>query len=194
MQRRPSAIFGKLTMLVIFALMSRTVSAQVNAGSLSGTVQDSSGAVLPGASLTLQESTTGSELKTVASDAGVYNFVGLLPGTYTITVEREGFKRLIRSGIVLTTGQTYRIDLALELGAVAESVDVTATAPLLEERTNVYGTTEETQTLAKLPLQLGGGKRDPASYIDTIPGSQGGPWGGAGGSGVTNHINLSVGT
>jgi hypothetical protein len=48
--------------------------------------------------------------------------------------------------------------------------------------------------LAKLPLQLGGGKRDPASYIDTIPGSQGGPWGGAGGSGFTNNINGSVGT
>ena len=141
MQRRPSAIFGKLAMLVIFALMSRTVSAQVNAGSLSGTVQDSSGAVLPGALLTLRESTTGSELKTVAMTLA-HTFVGLLPGTYTITVERQGFKRLIRSGIVLTTGQTHRIDL-VRVGPGRRERDVTSTAPLLDERTNVRTTKKQ---------------------------------------------------
>ena len=87
--------------------------------------------------------------------------------------------------MVLGAGSSVRVDLTLTPGVVSEAVEVTATAPLLEERSSAYGVNVQTKTLDQLPLQLSGGKRSPYSFLLTVPGNTG--------SGGTSSINGAVG-
>ena len=145
---------------------------QLDRASLSGTITDPSGAVVPGAKVTALQTSTQALLSTVTNDSGVYNFIGLPIGDYTVTVEITGFSKMVRTGVVLRTGANVRVDLVLSVGANTEQVEVTAAAPLVEERTAAYGVAVETKTLNELPLQVNQGKRTPYSYLATIPGVQ----------------------
>src|SRR5712691_792785 len=87
---------------------------------LTGRVTDATGAVVPGTKLTLVNTATN-ETKAVTTGAnGEFTFLQLAPGQYTLTSEHDGFRKAVRSGIVLEVGQEARIDVSLELGAVTE--------------------------------------------------------------------------
>src|ERR1035437_7544464 len=105
-------------------------------GTLVGTVTDSTGAVMVGASVTVTNVATSFTSKTVTSAAGAYYVPYLAPGTYRLTVEGAGFKRSVSDGILVSAGEVPRIDVKLEVGAMAESVTVTAASPLLATETS----------------------------------------------------------
>jgi hypothetical protein len=121
-------------------------------GGIRGTVTDSSGAAVGTAKLTLTEQATGITRSTVSETGGGYSFPDLNPSTYSISVEKPGFKVLDRQNILVSTQEFLIVDLKLQVGAVTESVNVTAeSVPLLETENASTGQVIDNQKLADLP-------------------------------------------
>ncbi|MEZ5400313.1 MAG: carboxypeptidase regulatory-like domain-containing protein [Bryobacteraceae bacterium] len=140
---------------LVFCLIAAASAsyAQTSTGQITVTVLDASGAVVPGASVTLTGSETGELVRTLATDElGSATAPLLRPGAYTVAATREGFKRLERTGIVLRVADSLSLRLTLEPGGVTESVSVTAQAELLEERTHSVGQVVDDRTMQQLPL------------------------------------------
>lgn len=128
------------------------IQAQVTTGTISGTVRDTTGAVIPDARVTVQNTDTGAS-RTVESDtAGRYSAPSLGLGNYRVTVHKEGFQEEVRSGIVLTVGREAVVNFQLTVGAVTQSVEVTGEAPLLEGTTANLGALVDSRTMRELPL------------------------------------------
>ncbi len=144
-----------LYLAMIFALLlAATCSAQQITGSISGTVLDASGAVVPQATVTAANTATGFSQKTVSNGDGLYIFPTLPTGTYTITAEKEGFSKATLSGIVLQVYQKAVINVTLQTGRVTERVTVEARAPLIDTASASLGTEVETRAIQDLPLNL----------------------------------------
>ncbi|MBK5295427.1 MAG: TonB-dependent receptor, partial [Acidobacteriia bacterium] len=127
--------------------------AQTSTGQISVTVFDPSGAVVPGAAIQLTGSDTGELVRTlVANESGTATAALLRPGAYTVTVSREGFKRLERSGINLRVDDAIALRLTLDPGMVSESISVVAQAELLEQTTHSVGQVVDDRTMQQLPL------------------------------------------
>src|ERR1044072_8966667 len=99
-------------------------AAQIGSGTLRGSVVDQGDAAVPGATLTITAAGTNLSRATVTGKDGAYVVPGLAPGSYAVSIELNGFRPLIREGIRLSTGETVRLDLRLELGTVTERVTV----------------------------------------------------------------------
>ena len=104
------------------------LSAQTNEANLSGIVSDSSGSVIPGATVNLIDTTRGITRTAVSNETGAYQFPFVQPGTYDIEATLDGFKTLRREGLVLSAAQSARINLTLEVGGLTETVTVDASA------------------------------------------------------------------
>jgi len=129
--------FSLLAALVLAIAFPST--AQTFYGSILGTVTDSAGAVMPGANTTLTNEGTG-ERRSVATDStGNYRYVNLIPGTYRLDVEKDGFKRLDRPGIVVEVQNDVRIDVSLEVGQLVQTIEVKGQTPLLQTDTAALG-------------------------------------------------------
>lgn len=140
-----------VTALMVFLLISN-LSAQVTTGTISGTVRDSTGAVIPNAKVTIKHSATGASRTVRTNGAGRYSAPQLALGDYEAVVEADGFQSVVRSGITLTLGREAILDFALEVGAVSERVTVAGEAPLIQTTTaEVAGLVDERQVL-ELPL------------------------------------------
>src|SRR5262245_28717935 len=107
-------------------------SAQVASAELRGSILDSTGAAVGGAKVVALNTQTGVARDTISDATGNYVITLLPPGDYQITAEASGFRKLVQSGITLQINQQARLDLALQLGQVSETVEVTAQAPLLD--------------------------------------------------------------
>src|SRR5215475_12848413 len=117
----------------IFLLLSvSVVFAQTGTSNISGTVRDTNGASVPGASVTAKNDATGVTSTQVTTDAGVFAFSSLPVGKYTITIEKAGFKTLQKTGNVLEVGTPLTVDAALEVGQVSETVLVQSGAEQLQ--------------------------------------------------------------
>ncbi len=127
------------------------LSAQTFVGSLRGLIEDPAGALISGAKVTLRDEATGVVRDTVSTTAGEYVFAQLQPATYTVSVEASGFKKLERRGVIVGAAQQVGLDLHLELGAVSESVEVTAESPVIENATASNGQVLDTQQMEDLP-------------------------------------------
>ncbi|MFN2453120.1 MAG: TonB-dependent receptor domain-containing protein [Pyrinomonadaceae bacterium] len=121
-------------------------------GQIEGTVTDASGAVVPNAALTIVNIETGSTRTVNTDEAGVYRAPLLPLGTYRVTVEAPNFKKLVREGITLTTGQTATIALTLEAGGVSEVVTITQDAPLADPAKIDLGRVMNETEVRNLPL------------------------------------------
>src|SRR5262245_38444271 len=121
------------------ALAPCLAQAQVDTGAIVGTVRDKTGAVVPGAKVGVHETATNTDTAFVADAAGNYVATPLRIGVYAVSVEREGFKRQTRDGIVLRVQDRLRIDFELEPGELTEQVVVTAEAPLVQTETSSLG-------------------------------------------------------
>jgi len=142
---------GKL----IFAALLLTlvpVFAQQNTGTISGTVTDPQGAVLAGAQVVVIQSDTKAAFRTTTNESGNYIAPGLAVGRYEVQVEAKGFKKAVRTGIVLQVNQVARIDIAMELGQLTESVSVTAEAQLVDTGSATLGQVVENRRIQELPL------------------------------------------
>ncbi|MEK7404973.1 MAG: TonB-dependent receptor [Acidobacteriota bacterium] len=116
---------------LVLLLLPAIAAAQESRGSILGRVTDPSGAAVTGASVEVQNVDTNTSLKTSSNEAGNYQIPFLLPGNYTVRVEQTGFKKLERQGIRVSTNEAVTLNISLELGALTESVTVTAAPPLL---------------------------------------------------------------
>src|SRR5206468_1605062 len=107
---------------------ARGQSASAN---LTGTAKDPSGAVLPGVTITTVNAGTNDTRTTVTGSDGLYRLTNLTRGTYKVSAELQGFRTLTQQGILLTVGDTVRLDFVLEVGTVAETVTVQGQSPLI---------------------------------------------------------------
>jgi hypothetical protein len=121
-------------LMVVFLLtalplqtLAATVSAQTNSGRISGAVTDTAGASIVGATVKVTNDATALARTTTTDDSGFYVVTNLLPGVYTVLVERQGFKKAVQTGYTLVADGRLTVDVSLEAGAVSESVTVTAT-------------------------------------------------------------------
>jgi len=119
---------------------------------LVGTVTDSTGAAIAGAKLTVINTKTEFKFEGTTNAEGSYYVPYLPSGDYELTIEASGFKVYKRSGIQLRVGESPRINVQMELGAVTESISVTATAPLLETETSLSGAIMENRTFMRMPV------------------------------------------
>src|SRR5262245_32022286 len=117
--------------LAACALAAPGLHAQVLYGSIVGTVTDSSGLALPGATITVEQAETKYSRELVTDASGGYNFTAVPSGTYTISVKMNGFRTYSRN-VPVTLNSVARVDARLEIGQVAESVEVSAESPLLQ--------------------------------------------------------------
>jgi len=125
---------------------------QANTASIRGLVTDPSGAVVPGAHVTLVNTRTGVQTVTATNPAGEYLFEFLSPGAYTVEVRAAGFKTFTRENITLELARQLRIDVPVEPGQVTESINVAAQAPLVDTENGALGTTVQNQMVTALPL------------------------------------------
>jgi len=116
---------------MLLALCAAPVSAQDFRGSIIGRVNDSSGARLPGATVTATNTATNVGSTTTTNNDGSYSILYLTPGTYTVAVELAGFKRVVRDAVEVRIGDRLTLDFALDLGRLEETVSVRAESPLL---------------------------------------------------------------
>ena len=133
-------------------LLSQGALAQEFRATISGTITDPSGAVVPAAQVQVQETGTGTISRTTSNGAGEYVVPFLLPGDYSITVKAAGFQALKRSGIVLQAQEHPIINLQLTVGSASQTVTVTTQAPLLNQDNASIGDVISTSSVADLPL------------------------------------------
>lgn len=141
---------------LVFALVILTACsaalAQLGTGQIEGTISDPSGAVIPGATVTIRNLDTGSERVLTTDSGGRYRAVALPPGPYSVKVEHTGFQPLERSGLNVVVGTTISIDLTLEVKAVAEAVTVTEAAPVVEPEKTEVASTVRSEMVQNLPV------------------------------------------
>ena len=138
--------------LALCAVLSVPTAAQIGGGALAGTVVDQGGAGVPGATVTITAVGTNLSRTVMTGVDGEYLVTGLAPGPYRIRVDLSGFRPLAREGIRLATGETLRLDLLLELGALTEAVTVQADAPLLRSETSGLGHVVDHRKVVDLPV------------------------------------------
>ena len=126
--------------------------AQVDTGTILGTIKDSSGAVVSGAKVTLTHEGQAFTLTRMSRPDGTYIFTPIRTGTYVLEVETPGFKKTVRRGIVLNLQQQAVVDVTLDPGQVAEEVDVTAEVALLQTQSGEVGQTITSDTIEDLPI------------------------------------------
>ena len=156
-------------------LMASGAFAQSDQGTITGTISDSTGAVVPSAPIQITNTLTGATYNGGSSGTGNY-VMGLPTGTYEMTVTVQGFKKYVHPNIVLPVAQTLRLDVSLEVGAATDTITVNAEATLLQTESGEVSHNVSASTLNDLPvLQIGGssatGVRNPYAVVNLIPGS-----------------------
>jgi hypothetical protein len=139
-------------LLVVFLATAAVAYCQISTGTITGTVTDPTGAVIPGVRITVVQTETNFESRATANSEGIYRAQSLLPGTYRVTFEAAGFKRLVMDGTILRVGDVIPVNATLEVGQVADSIEVSAKSTLLETETSVVGTVHEGETLYAMNL------------------------------------------
>jgi hypothetical protein len=144
---------------------------QQNVGYITGAVRDPAGAVVPGAAIVAMNEATRVETALQTTGAGIYTVPALQVGTYTVTVIVSGFKTTQQTGIRVVAGLGTSADFTLEVGAVAEKVEVSAQATPVDTTSATEGTTRTLGELADLPVSLGSTIRNPFDYVATFTGT-----------------------
>ena len=148
--RRRQLVF--LLLVTCAGAFAPPLSAQQETATITGIVKDASGAIVPNATVTVTNVQTNISVRTETDDAGAYVVPSLRPGEYSVTAERSGFPRIVRSGITLQVAQVARIDITLQAGQLAETVEVVAAASLLETQTSSRGLVIDQKKILDLPL------------------------------------------
>ncbi|MGI8783981.1 MAG: TonB-dependent receptor domain-containing protein [Acidobacteriota bacterium] len=170
--------------LLVAGLLAALAAAQTGTSRITGTVRDSSSAVVPGVTVTAKNEATGVGYTQITTDAGLYAFPDLPAGKYAVTAELTGFKTTHKTGNILEVGTPLSIDIVLEIGEMSEVVNVEGGYEKLQSSTAVIGNVVEQKAIQDLPLN----GRNPLTLITLEPGVVQRS-AGAAGSGV--HVNGS---
>ncbi len=141
--------------------------AQTTNASLNGTVTDPSGAAIPGAQVTALNTGTGQPTSVTASDSGTYTLPNLPPGTYTVTVTKDGFATSVQNNFVLNVSEAATLKATLTVGATSETISVDAAPALIDQSTAQVSTLVDENAIKQLPLN----GRDPSSLVLLAPGT-----------------------
>jgi hypothetical protein len=148
----PSARFCRWVAVSFLSLLAFSLHAQVDTGTILGTVTDATGAVIPDAKVTIKNEGTSVAQSTTTSASGGFVFTPLRIGTYSVEVEKEGFKRQRRGGLELNIQQQLVADFSLSVGEVTSEVEVTAAAPVLQTESGSVGQVVGSEAINDLPL------------------------------------------
>ena len=149
---KTAACFLAFAALVFSSLLPATARAQVAGATLSGTVTDQSGGVVPQASISVKNIDTGITRTSVTSAAGFYSVPNLLPGTYEVRTSAQGFSSEVKTSVTLTVGEQQVLDFALQVGQTSQTVVVTTEAPNVELASSSISATVNSTTVRELPL------------------------------------------
>ena len=163
-----SRIFRVMLMATALVVMF-TGTAHAQAAGIFGKVTDSSGGVLPGVVVTVAGPTLQQALTQVTTETGAFQFPVVPIGTYTVTFELSGFKKVVRPNIVLTSGFSAPVNPKMDVGNMSEEVTVSAAAPVVDTKKTTVGGTFTAEILEKIPTA-----RDPWQIINMTPGVQAG--------------------
>jgi len=137
---------------MLLALSVAPLFGQAESGTVVGAVSDQAGASVAGATVTVLNTGTGFARPLTTNEQGQFTANNFPPGQITITVEKAGFNKLVRSGILLTAADAITINLQLHVGDVQQSVEMSATAPLLEAQSAAVSNLVDIRQLAELPI------------------------------------------
>jgi hypothetical protein len=138
-------------MVAMALAVAASAAAQQGTTELRGRVLDPQGAVLPGATLVVKNQETGNVRETVSGQDGTFIASGLVPGTYQVSAELQGYKKFERKDLRLEVGRTASIDVPMQIGGVEETINVTAASPLVDVTSKEIGGNITSETLVKLP-------------------------------------------
>ena len=164
--RRRSLVTGLVFLAACIGLFSLSSLAQTFYGSIVGTVTDPSGAIVPGAVVTLTNLGTSERRTSTTDTGGNYQFVNLVPGRYRIDIESSGFKHLTRDEILVEVQAAVRIDAAMQVGDVGQVVEVQAQTPLLQTETSALGQVVDSRKVQEMPLN----GRNVLNLVALVPG------------------------
>ena len=166
---RTSSMSGCLCLLAIFVALLTPGSSwsQADRGTITGTVSDPSGAVVPGVRVTATDPATGVKVTSTSNNEGIYNLLNLPVATYSLRYSRAGFKAFDRNGVSIQVQQRAQIDVKLQVGSEDQTVTVTAT-PALQTQTEL-GTNLTSQVITDLPLTANGGRDITAFAFSVTP-------------------------
>jgi hypothetical protein len=139
-------------LMLVLLLVAVPAYAQVGSASLTGKVADSSGAIVAGASVIATNVATNVDYPATTNDDGIYSLPDLLPGTYRITVQKEGFQRIVKPDVVFHVADSVSIDFAIQVGAVTQTVTVEGGAPLVNTTSSTLGGLVQSDEVENLPL------------------------------------------
>ena len=162
-----------LQRVLIAALLVCPLMAQSDRGTITGRVLDPAAALVPNARVEAINQGTQVKYTAVSSEAGMYSVQQVPAGRYDVSVEAAGFSRYLRRDVEINVAQTVTLNVTLTVGAVDQTVEVTAAAPALETNTSDVGTVVNRAMVMDLPLSVSGNMRNPESFIFLAPGVTG---------------------
>lgn len=162
--------FVAVVAFALIALWPTVLRAQSANATITGTVTDPSGAVIPGARVTLTYLTSGTVKNVTANSNGFYSFPNLLSGNYEIRCSAKGFTTYMQSGIILRLNQTVEVPIRLKVGSTSQTVKVSANASPLNYRNAVVKQGIARKQIQELPIIVEGGQRSAANFVKIMPG------------------------
>lgn len=159
-----------MRLLLSFCLFfSTALFAQSERGTITGTVRDASGAIIPAAKVTITNTKTGVAVSIPSNDTGDFTVPQLPVGTYSVRVEKDGFRPASLTGIELNASATVRADASLEVGASTQAIEVSASAMTLSTENAKTSVTMNNKLVDELPLVVGGALRSPFNLASMTP-------------------------
>jgi hypothetical protein len=158
---------GAARLILLAALSAVTLLGQGDRGVITGTVTDATGATIPGAVITVVQKGTNTSFKTTTSTSGDFTVPSLPVGSYQVRTERPSFKTNITDSVVVVAGGSVRMDVTLEVGQTQQSVEVTATAQLVQSENARISTSVSSVLVDSLPVQVNGASRSPFDLAST---------------------------
>src|SRR5215469_3201026 len=144
--------FRRFSLAVSCLLLSAALRAQFETSEVLGTVRDNTGGVVAKANVTLLQQDTGIESKTTTDENGNYDFFNVKVGRYTVTVEATGFTKFTTTDVTVNVNARQRVDVALQVGVVTETVEVTGVAAVLQTDSSEHSQVINTRQIVELPL------------------------------------------
>ena len=161
---------GNMSRLALIAALTvLPIMSQGDRGQISGTVTDVTGAIVPGAQVTVVQKNTNTTFKAVTSSAGVYTVPALASGEYSVSISKDGFKIYTANNVPVTPGGSASVDVKLEVGTTSQSVEVNAATQMIQTDNARVSSTVSSTLVNSLPVLVNGGSRTPFDIASTVP-------------------------